>query len=253
MGGNLAVVDAQGEILWDANLSGTLPHTATIGDVDGDGQVGVREHRNFNNLFSLAWFISLSFFKILPIAYVIVCTYCHIASSHSYCFSVSILSNFFLLIILLSRPPLRISFYYQVDIAIVAASADGTSHLWIVRGDTGKLTVYPSTHLQLFNPVCYQMLSHNLSFLFLFIILFISLHDVLIYHCLNKIDYYNIEIASKYLHFMWVNFMIMILITMITGISLEGYPMALPAGVIASASVLLVGTYLYIRFFLYRR
>ena len=47
--------------------------------------------------------------------------------------------------------------------------------------------------------------------------------------------------------------MIMILITMITGISLEGYPMALPAGVIASASVLLVGTYLYIRFFLYRR
>ena len=54
MGGNLAVVDAQGEILWDANLSGTLPHTATIGDVDGDGQVGVREHRNFNNLFSLA-------------------------------------------------------------------------------------------------------------------------------------------------------------------------------------------------------
>ena len=54
MGGNLAVVDAQGEILWDANLSGTLPHTATIGDVDGDGQVGVREYRNFDNLFSLA-------------------------------------------------------------------------------------------------------------------------------------------------------------------------------------------------------
>ena len=43
---------------------------------------------------------------------------------------------------------------------------------------------------------------------------------------------------------------------MITGISLEGYPMALPAGVIASASVLLVGTYLlrqYVRLFLYKR
>ena len=39
MGGTLAVVDLQGEILWDANLSGTLPHTPTVGDVDGDGQV----------------------------------------------------------------------------------------------------------------------------------------------------------------------------------------------------------------------
>ena len=39
MGGTLAVVDMSGEVLWDANLSGTLPHTPTIGDVDGDGQV----------------------------------------------------------------------------------------------------------------------------------------------------------------------------------------------------------------------
>ena len=33
------MVDMSGEVLWDANLSGTLPHTPTIGDVDGDGQV----------------------------------------------------------------------------------------------------------------------------------------------------------------------------------------------------------------------
>ena len=39
MGGTVAAVSHLGEILWDANLSGTLPHTATIGDVDGDGQV----------------------------------------------------------------------------------------------------------------------------------------------------------------------------------------------------------------------
>lgn len=99
------------------------------------------------------------------------------------------------------------------------------------------------------------MLSNYSNFLFLFIILFISLHDLLLYLWLNKIDYYDIKIASKYLHFMWVSvmIMIMIMITMMTGISLEGYPMALPAGVIASASVLLVGTYLYIRLFLYRR
>jgi hypothetical protein len=39
MGGTVAAVSHTGEILWDANLSGTLPHTPTIGDVDGDGQV----------------------------------------------------------------------------------------------------------------------------------------------------------------------------------------------------------------------
>ena len=39
MGGTLAAVSFEGEVLWDANLSGTLPHTATIGDIDGDGQV----------------------------------------------------------------------------------------------------------------------------------------------------------------------------------------------------------------------
>ena len=27
--------------IWDQHLSGTLPHTATIGDVDGDGQLDV--------------------------------------------------------------------------------------------------------------------------------------------------------------------------------------------------------------------
>ena len=47
MGGTLAVVDALGEILWDANLSGTLPHTPTIGDVDGDGQVGRKKPLEF--------------------------------------------------------------------------------------------------------------------------------------------------------------------------------------------------------------
>ena len=40
MGGNLVVVNIDGDILWDKQLSGTLPHTPTIGDVDGDGQVG---------------------------------------------------------------------------------------------------------------------------------------------------------------------------------------------------------------------
>ena len=39
MGGTLAAVSYEGEVEWDTNLSGTLPHTATIGDVDGDGQV----------------------------------------------------------------------------------------------------------------------------------------------------------------------------------------------------------------------
>lgn len=39
MGGNLVIVTLDGDVLWDKQLSGTLPHTPTIGDVDGDGQV----------------------------------------------------------------------------------------------------------------------------------------------------------------------------------------------------------------------
>uniref|UniRef100_A0A7S3HBI1 DEX1 C-terminal domain-containing protein n=1 Tax=Spumella elongata TaxID=89044 RepID=A0A7S3HBI1_9STRA len=41
MGGTVAVVNLKGDILWDAHLSGTLPFPATVGDVDGDGQVDV--------------------------------------------------------------------------------------------------------------------------------------------------------------------------------------------------------------------
>jgi hypothetical protein len=41
MGGTVAVVSVSGEVLWDAHLSGTLPFPATIGDVDGDGQLDV--------------------------------------------------------------------------------------------------------------------------------------------------------------------------------------------------------------------
>jgi hypothetical protein len=41
MGGTVAVVDVDGDVLWDAHLSGTLPFPATVGDVDGDGQVDV--------------------------------------------------------------------------------------------------------------------------------------------------------------------------------------------------------------------
>jgi len=41
MGGTVAVVSLKGDILWDAHLSGTLPFPATVGDVDGDGQVDV--------------------------------------------------------------------------------------------------------------------------------------------------------------------------------------------------------------------
>ena len=38
MAGNLVLVDLDGEVLWDRQLSGTLPHTPTVGDVDGDGE-----------------------------------------------------------------------------------------------------------------------------------------------------------------------------------------------------------------------
>ena len=41
MGGTLAVVDFDGEVLWDVLTSGTLPHTPTIGDVDGDGNLDI--------------------------------------------------------------------------------------------------------------------------------------------------------------------------------------------------------------------
>ena len=41
MGGNLVLLDIDGEVLWDTKLSGTLPYTPTAGDVDGDGQLDV--------------------------------------------------------------------------------------------------------------------------------------------------------------------------------------------------------------------
>ena len=41
MGGNLVVVDVDGEVLWDLQLGGTLPFTPTVGDVNGDGRLDV--------------------------------------------------------------------------------------------------------------------------------------------------------------------------------------------------------------------
>jgi len=41
MGGTLAVVTGSGDILWDVQLSGKLPFTPTVGDVDGDGQLDI--------------------------------------------------------------------------------------------------------------------------------------------------------------------------------------------------------------------
>jgi hypothetical protein len=41
MGGNVVVVDIHGEILWDVSLTGRIPFTPTIGDVDGDGHVDI--------------------------------------------------------------------------------------------------------------------------------------------------------------------------------------------------------------------
>jgi len=41
MAGNLVCVNLDGEVLWDRHLSGTLPFTPTIGDVDGDGNLDI--------------------------------------------------------------------------------------------------------------------------------------------------------------------------------------------------------------------
>lgn len=41
MGGTVAAVSLDGDILWDVHLSGTLPFPATLGDVDGDGYIDV--------------------------------------------------------------------------------------------------------------------------------------------------------------------------------------------------------------------
>ena len=41
MGGNIVLVDLDGEVLWDRQLDGPLPHTPTVGDVDGDGELDV--------------------------------------------------------------------------------------------------------------------------------------------------------------------------------------------------------------------
>ena len=39
--GNLVCVNGDGDIVWDARLSGAIYHAATIGDVDGDGRLDV--------------------------------------------------------------------------------------------------------------------------------------------------------------------------------------------------------------------
>ena len=39
--GNLVCIDIEGEVLWDRLLSGSLPFTPTVGDVDGDGELDV--------------------------------------------------------------------------------------------------------------------------------------------------------------------------------------------------------------------
>ena len=41
MAGNLVLVNIDGEILWDTKLSGTLPYTPTVGDVNGDGALDI--------------------------------------------------------------------------------------------------------------------------------------------------------------------------------------------------------------------
>lgn len=39
--GNLVCVNADGDVLWDARLSGAIHHSPTLGDVDGDGDLDV--------------------------------------------------------------------------------------------------------------------------------------------------------------------------------------------------------------------
>ena len=41
MAGNLVCVSLDGEVIWDRHLSGTLPFTPTIGDIDGDGYLDI--------------------------------------------------------------------------------------------------------------------------------------------------------------------------------------------------------------------
>lgn len=41
MAGNLVLVNLDGDVLWDAKLSGSLPYTPTVGDVNGDGSLDI--------------------------------------------------------------------------------------------------------------------------------------------------------------------------------------------------------------------
>ena len=41
MAGNVIVLNINGEILWDIQLNGAIPHTPVIGDIDNDGQLDV--------------------------------------------------------------------------------------------------------------------------------------------------------------------------------------------------------------------
>ena len=45
-----------------------------------------------------------------------------------------------IIIIIIKVKIIIILILFKMDIAIVAASADGVSHLWVVRGDTGTRT-----------------------------------------------------------------------------------------------------------------
>ena len=41
MGGTVALVNVAGEIIWDVQLTGSIPFTPTLGDVDGDGLIDI--------------------------------------------------------------------------------------------------------------------------------------------------------------------------------------------------------------------
>lgn len=41
MAGTIAVVNVEGDILWDQSLSGALPYTPTVADINGDGQLDI--------------------------------------------------------------------------------------------------------------------------------------------------------------------------------------------------------------------